>query len=71
MAGFSPEKAQEIFIIPKEFTPTTVIALEYLGEADVLPDKLKEAEKAARNRKSLPEIAFENSWNKEAKFLNE
>ena len=71
MAGFSPEKAQEIFMIIKEFTPVTVIALGYLGETEVLPDNLKEAEKAIRNCKSLLGIVFEYPWNKEAKFLKD
>ena len=52
MAGFSPEKAQEVLGIPEEFQPVAMIALGYLGD-DERPDK---------GRKSVEEIAMRGQW---------
>ncbi len=64
MAGFTPEKTQEIFSVPKEFTPATVLALGYLGEAENLPDYFRKMGKTTRNRKSLSKTVFGGAWNK-------
>src|SRR3989338_9661389 len=62
MAGFSHEKAVEVFRIPEGFEPVAMIAVGYQD----IPEKLKENEKwhaseiAERKRKPLNEIAFEN-----------
>lgn len=55
MAGFSREKAVELFKIPEGYTPVTVIALGYKNEND--EDKIKQ-------RKELNEIVFENFFGK-------
>jgi nitroreductase len=62
MAGFDPEKARTAFGIPDDFTPTTAVAIGYLGSPDSLPEKLRERELAPRTRKPLNEIAFGAKW---------
>ena len=52
MAGFSPEKAQEVLDIPQEFQPVAMIALGHLGD-DERPDK---------GRKAVEEIAMRGKW---------
>ncbi|MCH7972372.1 MAG: nitroreductase family protein [Bacteroidetes bacterium] len=53
MAGFSREKAVELFNIPEGFIPVTAIALGYKNEND---------EGKIKQRKELSEIVFENSF---------
>ena len=62
MAGFSKDQARESFSIPAEFAPLTVIAFGYLGDISYLPEKLQAREIAPGIRKSLDEIAFQNTW---------
>lgn len=62
MAGFSPEKARELFAIPEGYLPITVAAVGYMGELSALPEKYQESEIAPRTRKPLAEIAFSNGW---------
>lgn len=62
LAAFDPDKAQETFAIPPLYLPGMMIAVGYLGPADVLPDDLLERETAARTRRPLEELVFEHAW---------
>jgi nitroreductase len=66
MAGFDAERARAAFGIPAEFEPVAVLALGYLGDAERLPEDLKERERAPRTRKPLSEIAFGGRWGESA-----
>ena len=55
MAGFSAEKARQLFDLPPDIEPVTMIAVGYLGDR-LLPDPLKERELAHRQRKTLDEL---------------
>ena len=46
MAGFDAQKARELFEIPADYVPTTVVALGYLGSAEDLPEELRQREAA-------------------------
>lgn len=63
MAGFNPEILIKEFNIPDDFTAKTVMAIGYLGDIEVLNEKLKEREIAKRSRKDLEELVFSNNWN--------
>ncbi|MBN2893228.1 MAG: nitroreductase family protein [Bacteroidales bacterium] len=59
MAGFDFDKTIETFkIIPKKYLPATFIAVGYKGDADLLPENLKIAEKAERVRKDITEFTI-------------
>lgn len=62
MAGFDPDRARAAFAIPPLFEPMVVVAVGYLGEADQLSDTLRVRELAARTRRPVDEIVFEDSW---------
>ena len=66
MAGFDVEKARREFSIPADHDPVAVAAIGYLGDANSLPDKLRERELAPRQRKGLKEIVFESAWGQPA-----
>jgi len=62
MAGFDAQKARELFEIPADYVPTTVVALGYLGNAESLPEELRQREAAPRSRKPLDEFVFSGQW---------
>ena len=62
MGGFSGEKACELFDIPGTFHPIAVISVGYIGDPDILPDKLKQRELLERKRKDLKEIIFSGKF---------
>lgn len=63
MAGFDAELARQIFELPEGSEPMTVLAIGYLGDANDLPEALRQRELAARARKPLGEVAFKDHWN--------
>ena len=69
MAGFSPEKVQELYGVPDGFEPVAAIAVGYPGELDALPDEFKEGETGARQRKPLEAFVFQNRWGKPAPLV--
>ncbi|WP_421919019.1 nitroreductase family protein [Marinifilum sp.] len=64
MAGFSVEKAIEVFNIPDDFEPVTMIAVGYLGDPSQLPDSIREMESPKRDRKNLDQLLFDGDWEK-------
>lgn len=58
MGGFNPDKAIEIFSIPYDFLPVSVLALGYKGNPDDLPEFLNKRENSVRTRKNIDELAF-------------
>jgi nitroreductase len=63
MAGFDHGLAKELFKLPENYEPATVIALGYLGAPDALPEKYQPSEHAPQTRKKIEEFVFENKWN--------
>jgi nitroreductase len=70
MAGFDVEKAKTLFGIPEGHEPVAMIAVGYLGDADTLPDKLREREMAARSRKPLEEFVFTGRWGQTSSIVS-
>ncbi len=60
MGGFSVEKARRLFNVPPDFEPVTMIAVGYLGDAEQLPEELRERETAQQQRKTLDELMMED-----------
>jgi nitroreductase len=56
MAGFSIERAQELFNLPPGVEPVTMIAVGYLGDPEQLPEPFKQRELAQQQRKPLSEL---------------
>nr|VFK29262.1 MAG: Nitroreductase [Candidatus Kentron sp. MB]VFK34228.1 MAG: Nitroreductase [Candidatus Kentron sp. MB]VFK76356.1 MAG: Nitroreductase [Candidatus Kentron sp. MB] len=70
MAGILPEKVRDIYAIPDDFEPVTILAIGYPGDPDSLPDSLREREIAPRTRKPLTELVFADTWGSPAFFLS-
>jgi nitroreductase len=62
MAGFHVDKAREVFEIPAGWEPVAAIAVGYPGEADSLPEPLRQRELAPRSRKPLEQFVFSGRW---------
>lgn len=58
MGGVDKEKARKLFGIPEDYEVGAAWTLGYLGDPEVLPENLKEMEKAARSRMGLGEFVF-------------
>jgi nitroreductase len=62
MGGFNAEQVRQLLELPEGTEPLTVFAIGYMGEANDLPEALRERELAARTRKPLGEFVFEGRW---------
>jgi len=62
MAGFSVEKARELYGIPEDWDPVAALALGYQGKPDSLPERIRERELAPRTRKPLEQFIFTGRW---------
>ncbi len=62
MAGFSVEKARELYSIPEGWEPVAAIAVGYQGEPDSLPEPIRQKELAPRTRKPLDQFVFTGRW---------
>jgi nitroreductase len=70
MAGFDPHKAIELFSIPTGWEPIAAFVIGYPGDAQSLPETLRERELAPRTRKPLADFVMSGSWGQSASFLS-
>ena len=69
MAGILPERVRELYAIPEQYEPVAGIALGYPGNADMLPDALRQRELAKRTRKPISEFVFNGRWGQKSKLV--
>lgn len=69
MAGILPDKVRECYALPEGHEAVTGMAIGYQGDANVLPDPLRERELAPRSRKPLTEFVFSGTWGHFPEFL--
>jgi nitroreductase len=63
MGGFDGQKAAELFQIPEDYQPLTVMAIGYAGPAELLTDeKMRNDEKSERKRKDLTDLVFQDNY---------
>ena len=62
MIGILPDKAREVYHIPEGVQPLTGLAMGYAADPNSLPEKLRERDLTARNRKPLAEFVFGGEW---------
>ncbi|HVH71205.1 MAG TPA: nitroreductase family protein [Candidatus Dormibacteraeota bacterium] len=58
MAGFSHDKAREVFAIPEGWDPVSAIAIGYPGDPQTLPENFRKSELAPRTRKPIREFVM-------------
>lgn len=62
MAGIEIDVIQETYDVPDDFEPMAALAVGYLGDPDVLPEKLAKRERSERSRRPLDETVFGGDW---------
>lgn len=68
---FNADTAREIYPIPEEYEPATVVTVGYPGDPQNLPDGLRDRELAPRVRKPLTEIVFSGKWGHTSPLLKD
>jgi nitroreductase len=71
MAGFDPETAREVFNIPAGFDAIAAFAIGYPGDANSLPQPLRDRETAPRFRKPIRDFVMTGEWGHPAPFVAE
>jgi nitroreductase len=69
MGGYDSDKAREVFGIPAGWEPIAAMAMGFPGQADTLPEPLREREMAARTRKPIAAFVVSGKWGQKAPFI--
>ncbi len=69
MGGFSREKAGELFSVPEDYVPLTMMAIGYQDNPESLDRDFQEKEKAPRSRNPVGELLFSDTFGKEARLV--
>lgn len=69
MAGFDPQKAMELYQIPKGWQPIAAFVIGYYGNPQSLPENLRERELTPRSRKPLASFVMSDHWGHPASFV--
>lgn len=70
MAGILPDRARELFAIPKDWEALTGVAIGYPGDPSSLSETLRQREEAPRTRKPLESFVFSGTWNQKSPLLD-
>ena len=62
MIGILPDRAREVYQIPKHSEAWTAIAIGYKADPAKLPDALKQRDLTPRQRKPLSQFVFSGKW---------
>ena len=62
MAGILPNKAREIFSIPREFEPITALAMGYWAGPDSGAREFRSRDGGVRTRRPQTEFVFAGEW---------
>lgn len=66
MAGIEMDTIRATYDVPDAFEPMAALAVGYLGDPDVLSDKLAERERNERSRRPLSDTVFGEAWGEAA-----
>jgi nitroreductase len=69
MGGFDQQKARDIFMIPDNYEPVTVLAVGYKGDLKSLPANLKNRELSERIRKDLSDLVFSEKFGQASNII--
>jgi nitroreductase len=71
MAGIHLDKVREVYGIPTGWDPVTGIAVGYVGDPDMLPEKRREVELNPSKRKAPGSFVFQGQWAEPSKLFTE
>lgn len=70
MAGFDPEKARQLYEIPPDHEPLTMIAVGHQADSSRLSEPLRAREESPRSRKPLSDMVYTGRWGAPASFVS-
>lgn len=70
MIGIVPQRAREVYEIPKASEAWTALAIGYLGDPTQLPESLRERDLTPRQRKPQREFVFGGKWGKVSSIVS-
>ncbi|MBN2431872.1 MAG: nitroreductase family protein [Acidobacteria bacterium] len=70
MAGFSADKARELFQVPADYEVVTAMAMGYAGDPAQLPEELHKSELSPGSRRPLSGSVFGEEWDTPPSFLD-
>ncbi|MCI5865841.1 MAG: nitroreductase family protein [Cloacibacillus porcorum] len=62
MAGFSTDAVRETYGVPEDYEPLVAVAVDYVGEPELLEGELRDRELDKRERLPLDGFVFEGKW---------
>jgi hypothetical protein len=62
MAGFDVEKARQLLGIPQGYEPVAMMAVGRLGDAEPVPEPMRQHGRRGRARNPLESLAFDGIW---------
>ncbi|MGA8103558.1 MAG: nitroreductase family protein [Candidatus Acidiferrales bacterium] len=71
MAGIVVDKVREVYGIPEGWDPVTGIAVGYVGDPNMLPEKRREMELGHSARKPSRSFVFSGRWAEPSKLFTE
>lgn len=69
MAGIHVDKARELLAIPEGYDPVAGFALGYPGEAEKLPEPLRQRETAPRQRKEVESFVHDGRFDQKSSIF--
>ncbi len=69
MIGILPDRARDVYAIPEGSEALTGLAIGYPGDAQTLPEGLRERDLAPRKRKPLSAFVFAERWGRSAPLV--
>jgi Nitroreductase family len=69
MSGFDPEKAGQLFEIPKGHKAISVIAIGFMGDLKILHPRMQKAELAPRERKEIEEFVYSGKFGEKSNLI--
>lgn len=69
MAGIDVDKIRRVYGLPDGYEPVSGIAFGYPGDAEDLPERVREREKKPRSRRDLSELVFTGGWGRSAPWI--
>jgi nitroreductase len=69
MIGILPDRVRELYRVPEGVLPLTALAIGYLSDPSVVPQKYRARDLAPRTRKRLAEFVFAGEWGSTSRLI--
>jgi nitroreductase len=70
MAGIKTDRIRETYDVPADIEPMAGLAVGYLGDPEMLGEKMQKSERSPRSRKPLGAFVFGDTWGASADLVD-